>query len=39
MNAKRAVGISAVFNQLLTNREEVGVNLATGGSWAAEITS
>jgi len=36
---KGAIEISALFDLLLTNREELGVDMTTGSSWAAEITS
>ena len=35
MNAKGAVGISAVFYQLLTNREERGVPQMAAGVWTS----
>lgn len=31
-NAKGTVGIRALFDLLLTNREELGVNVTTGSS-------
>lgn len=37
-SAKGTVRISVLFDLLLTNREELWVNVSTGSSWAAEIT-